>query len=695
MKKTLIAVVVVLVLLVGGLLAAPAFIPVEAYKGQIETAAKDATGRELKINGDLSLSLLPRLALEAENVSFANAPGASEPQMASMERLAVQLQILPLLVGEVKLDRLVLVRPEILLEVDAQGKPNWVFDTAKSEAAPSGETSSPSESQAQEADSGSGGGAISNVALGEVRLEEGRVTYRDATSGAAYEISAINMDVSLASLDSPLAAEGGLTWNGKTISLNLGADRPRSFLEGGQSSLVMKVESEPVALSYEGSVDKGETLQMAGQVELDIPSIRELAAWAGTPLELEGDGLGPFSIKGQLAATPSRFSFSDAEIGLDGMAGQGALLADVSGAKPYIKGELNLDVLDVNKYLPPEKEAKAEAGGEGSGDEKAESGPQEWSDEPIDLSGLQAINADFDLSVKGILMRKIKVGESALGVALKDGLLTADLKQLQLYQGKGKGRLALDGRGAVPRIEESFSLAGIDAGPLLTDAADFDRLEGTGTIEIAVTASGKSQKAMVQNLNGSGSVKFIDGAIRGLNLAEMVRNVTTAFTDPAARETQKTDFAELSGTFTITNGLFRNDDMQLLNPLLRVAGAGTSDLPKRTVKYRVEPKVVGSLEGQGGDAAAAGLAVPVIAEGPWHDINYRPDLEGALGGAVQDIAKDPKKALEDAKDTGKALLKGLTGQGKSEEAPAAEGEQPQADKKDPAPVDALKKLLGN
>ncbi len=193
---------------------------------------------------------------------------------------------------------------------------------------------------------------------------------------------------------------------------------------------------------------------------------------------------------------------------------------------------------------------------------------------------------------------------------------------------------------------------------------------------------------MVQSLDGTGAIKFVDGAIRGINLAQMVRNVATAFT--GSGEAQKTDFAELSGTFKITKGILRNDDLLLLNPLLRVAGAGTADLPKRTVDYRVEPKVVGSIEGQGGDAAAKGLAVPVIAEGPWHDIKYRPDLAAAVGGSLGEITKDPKGALEGAKDAGESLLKGLTGQG-GDKAPEAGGAQ----KEQPNPADALKKLFGD
>jgi AsmA protein len=200
-------------------------------------------------------------------------------------------------------------------------------------------------------------------------------------------------------------------------------------------------------------------------------------------------------------------------------------------------------------------------------------------------------------------------------------------------------------------------MEGISAEPLLTDAAKFDRLAGTGQFEISVSTRGKSERAMVQALNGTGAVKFVDGAIKGVNLAAMVRNVKSAFAPGGTGDTQKTDFAELSGTFRIEKGILRNNDLKLLNPLIRLAGTGTSDLPKRTVDYRVEPKVVGSLKGQGAEGEAKGIMVPVIVKGPWHDLKYRPDLAALVGGA----AKDPAKALEGAKETlkdpGKTLKK--------------------------------------
>src|SRR3546814_17013830 len=105
---------------------------------------------------------------------------------------------------------------------------------------------------------------------------------------------------------------------------------------------------------------------------------------------------------------------------------------------------------------------------------------------------------------------------------------------------------------------------------------------------------------------------------------------TTLFRSQSFDEAATTDFAELSGTFTIDKGIVTNDDLSLVAPLVRMTGAGKVPLPQRTVDYLVKPKLVGSIEGQGGGSDVAGVTVPIKVTGPWHDISYKPDLEGML-----------------------------------------------------------------
>ena len=143
---------------------------------------------------------------------------------------------------------------------------------------------------------------------------------------------------------------------------------------------------------------------------------------------------------------------------------------------------------------------------------------------------------------------------------MHDGRLSADFAKLALYQGKGKGRVVLDG--AQPRlgVNAGFSLKGLQAQPFLS-ALGFERLEGTGNADLQLAGREGSERQIVSSLVGEGSVTVLNGSVQGVNLAAMSHNLTTAFTDISGAD--KTDFTELSGSFTIASGIVRNPDFFL------------------------------------------------------------------------------------------------------------------------------------
>lgn len=623
MKKLLIAVAALVVVLVAGVVALPFFVPVSVYKSQIETQAKAATGRDLAIKGDMKLSLFPAVAIEAKDVSFANAPGASTPEMARLKSLKVAVKLMPLLKGALEVESFVLEEPVIVLEIDKQGRANWVFDTR------------PATPGTAPASGSSAAGAPGDIRLGEVKLKDGRLTYIDARTGAKEELTAINATVELPDLDRPMKFDGGATWHGKPLTVKLDVDKPRAFMAGQPAGISLLLGGDPVKIGFKGQVTTAGAGRAQGDVDLAIPSVKDLAAWVGTPIDARPNTMGALSISGKLDRQGPKTSFTGAKVALDQIKGTGDVAVDTSGAKPHLQAKLALEKLDVNPYLPPEAPAQRSGAAAPAG----QSAQQGWSEDPIDLTGLRAANADLDLTVGGLVIRKIEIGKGVIRAQLKDGKLALDLSELALYQGSGQAKVTLDGSGPMPAVDARVTLSGVQAEPLLKVAADFERLSGAFATEAQITTRGRSQKEMVSALGGQGKFPFTDGAIKGINLGAMVRNVTAAFTDPKAKETQKTDFSELGGTYTIAQGILRNGDLVMKSPLLRVEGKGTVDLPKKTVDYRVEPKVAMTTEGQGGQMQAAGLMVPVNVKGPWHDLSYQPDL-AAL------IKIDPSKALD-------------------------------------------------
>ena len=668
MKKLLIAVAALVVALVAGVIALPFFVPVSVYKTQIEAQAKAATGRDLAIKGDMKLSLFPSVAIEAKDVSFANVAGASTPEMARLKSLKVAVKLMPLLKGSLEVESFVLEEPVIVLEIDKQGRANWVFDTKP--AAPGAAPQSPGSSVA---------GAPGDIRLGEVKLKDGRLTYIDARTGAKEELTAINATVELSDLDRPMKFDGGATWHGKALTVRLDVDKPRALMVGQPAGVSLLLGGDPVKIGFKGQVATAGTGRAQGDVDLAIPSVKDLAAWVGKPIDARPNTMGALSISGKLDRQGPKTSFTGAKVSLDQIKGTGDVAVDTSGAKPHLQAKLALEKLDLNPYLPPEAPAAKGA----SGAAPAGQAPQGWSEDPIDLTGLRAANADLDLTVGGLVIRKIEIGKGVIKAQLKDGKLALDLSELALYQGTGQAKVTLDGSGPMPAVDARVTLSGVQAEPLLKVAADFERLSGTFATEAQITTRGRSQKEMISALGCQGKFGFTDGAIKGINLGAMVRNITTAFTDPSAKETQKTDFSELGGTYTIAQGILRNNDLSMKSPLLRVEGKGTVDLPKKTVDYRVEPKVAMTAEGQGGQMQAAGLMVPVNVKGPWDNLSYQPDL-AAL------IKIDPSKAL-DALKGGIPAIPGIPLPGAaSQPAPGAPaGQQPAPQN----PLGGLRNLL--
>ncbi len=646
MKKLAIGIVVLLLLVVAAALAAPFVVPTDAYKAKLIAAVKESTGRDLKIGGPIAFSLLPQITLSAQDVSFANAPGGIARNMVQLKSMALKLKLLPLLTGTVAVDTLVLTDPAVALEIDKSGRANWDFSPpGAAPAAPGAPASSGTGNPA------GGLSVLSSLRLGQILLQNGEVSYADQRSEKRWDAGAINLTLSMADPGSPLAAEGSAMWNDEQINVALTLANPGAFAGGAASDISVKLASNPFNLDFTGNGAIGSALKFSGSVDLAVPSVRGLAKWAGSPISLAGSGLGKLAVKGRVAVAGGSYAFSDAEISVDAIKAKGAVAVDTAHAKPYAKGNLEVETLDLNLYLAaagssPQAGAASTGAGAGGGgaDHAAPKAQTGWSTDTIDLSALNLADADFDLSAQAIRYREISAGQGALAVHLKDGVLSAVLSEIALYQGTGQGKVTIDGAGAVPAITESFALKGVDVQKLLQDAAAVSLISGTGSLDMSVSGRGKSQRDIIAGLSGKGSLALDKGALKGFDLLATVKNAAAALTGGSSQ----TDFSTLTATYTIANGILKNSDLKMTSSGWPTTGAGTVDLVQRRVDYRLTPKVAGAL------------SVPVKITGPWDHLSYRPDLKGIAGQngkALQNILKNPP---------GADRLKNLLGGGKKQ-----------------------------
>jgi len=670
----------VLVALIGGAIYfLPYLLPAEALKTRVVEEAKRTTGRDVSIGGDLAISAFPQVALRVEDVSISNAPGAKHEQMATMKEMSVGLNLFPLLLNnEVQVSQFVLIDPVLHVEVDKNGKSNWDFsDVATTPEVPSGEDTAPPQEPTGTEETGTPPGETTNdysvgsVRLDDIRLVNGTVTYDNKQTGDSYDLSNINTAVSLPSLAEPLKIDGDLVFNNEAVDLALILENPESAFSGNESPFQIDLSSDLIDFALNGAATFGEQTNMTGKVDLDVPSIRRLAAWTGNPMD-GTQGFGALKISGDLSSTETVTRFTNANLQFDGMNGSGELSIDMSNATPFVKGRLDVDHLNTNPYAsggqatPPESTKTQSQTTQTSQPSVAQSAPAAaskpatssgWRSEPIDFSGLRAVNADLKLNADRITFNEIKMGKSALDLSINNGLLIADLTELALYDGKGKTKVTIDGRGTRPTVRTVTSFDAVNAFPLLRDAMRLENLEGIGTLTFNLATSGRSQREMMQTLSGSGELRFVDGAIRGINLADMVRNVQDAFFGIENTGAQKTDFTEMGGTFRIINGVIANDDLSLLGPLVRLSGRGQVNVANRTINYRVIPKVVTSLEGQGGNRDLSGAQVPVQITGSWDNPKFAPDLAALITSGIA----GHEAAKEAGEDPVQGILKGIFG----------------------------------
>jgi AsmA protein len=661
---------IALVLLIVVVVALPFLLPTSVYKEQIIEQTRLATGRALAIDGDLRLSFWPALGVEVEKVRFANVEGAAEADMATMDKLVVGAELWPLLGGALKVTEIRLVNPVINLEIDEKGRGNWLFEPQTPAGAAAPAADAPTQPSTSSAD----------FSFRDVSLSSGVLTYRDRRNGTSQRVDGINANVKLPSLDQPMEFDGGLTWNKEAITIVTTIANPRALSTGGKSALNAKIAGEVLAATFAGEVDAA-TGTTSGAIDFNTKSARRLAAWSGVELP-KVKGFGAMKLKGVVEASAARVAFKRAQLSLDGMNGSGNLALDTSRAQPYVKGDFTLDRLDLNPYM---------SGGGASGGASG-GGMPKWSDAAIDFSALRLVDADFDFAVNALAAGGLKIGRSALSIALSGGKMRANLKQLALYGGNGSGVISVDGAGAVPALRLDLSVSGVNAAPFLTDLAGFNRLEGSGSIVAKVAASGKSQRAWMKSMGGSARIQFVDGAIKGVNLAEIARTIQSALTGSAVGGASKTDFAELSGTFAIQRGVAANKDLKLLNPFVRLNGAGIIDIGEQTLDYRVEPKAVSSIKGQGGRGDITGLGIPFRVKGPWSNPSYSPDLSGVLPDALDSIIKgeNPLDKLKEGGGLGDILGKKPSQQEGAEDTKSDKKKKPAPEN----PLGTLPDLLG-
>ena len=628
----------------------PGLIPVSAFKTRIETEASNATGREVTIGDKLSLRIFPRAAFHVEKLEIANAAGFDGDYLIRVDEADIGVKLIPLLSKSVEIDRFVLTRPDIRLARTKSGAVNWDL-TQQAGAGPS-DGAAPA------------GGQLRDLKLGDVRIVDGAAQFSDAAAGKSYAAEAINLKLVLKSLSEPLEAEGDMRFQGEPATIDMVLTSLADIMENAPANLKLDLEIGEASIGADLNVATKGGLRYTGPASLSAPDLPALAALAGTEIA-DAPGFDSFSVKGDVDGGDKSARLENASITFDEIAAQGAMTLNWAGVRPKASGVLSTDKLDLRPYMPPPAQSA--------------DGFPAWSEAEMDFASLGNIDAEFDISTNSIFINDLEFGESRIKLTIDAGRMTAEIPELSMYGGQGSGRLVVNARGATPSFAGNFDVGAVRAQPLSADLLKHDNLLGVGSFKLNFTASGASQSAIMNTIDGSGGFDLADGALKGVNIAAMVRAVgefQEGF-NPAALQravaqargpNQQTDFSEFLSDFSIANGLVNAPTISLNGPYLTMTGNGTINLAAQTIDLRLSPRGTTTLDGQGGRTVTVPVRIGGTFSKPTIGIDAESLARTGLQRTLQNVLTNRNKEGEDGadatteeKDPARQILEGILG----------------------------------
>ncbi|RLJ19235.1 AsmA family protein [bacterium endosymbiont of Escarpia laminata] len=664
--------VLLVVLIVAAVIIVPMVVDPNDHKQEIIAEVQKATGRDLTIDGDIGLSVFPWLGLELNGLSLSNAPGFGDQPFAALDHVQVRVNLIPLILKQIlEVDKVQVEGLELNLAKSKSGVSNWDDLTAagQKEAADTGAAEAP-EAEIKSADKGMGA-----FSIGGIEISGAHIVWDDRSTGDRFEIKdlevktgamspgepvefslGLGLDSAQPSLQSKIGLSGTLNADPEagsiaveTLKLLLkvtGEDLPKGGVEVelradlyvDQKAETLEVKNltlESGKLKLSGAV-KGQGIQSApafnGEIKLAEFSLRQWMEKFGLPVPETADPkvLNRLGLTLAFVADQKRVALKDLQMVLDDTQIKGEFEL-IDPANPAYAFTLDIDKIDLDRYLPPKSEKPADEAG-GSQPSSGKPGKEEPLF-PVEM--LRKLDLDGTLRLGSVKVSNIRAEAIQVKVKSKGGKLNIDQKVGRFYDGALKGTVNLDVRGKTPKLKINQSASGIQAGPLVKDVSGQDRLAGLGGFNANLTSAGQTVSQLKKTLNGKLDFDFRNGAVKGINLAKMLRDAKaklTGKTPSATNEPEQTDFSEMSASATIRNGVLDNRDLLAKSPFLRVEGTGKVNLVAESLDYTVKPVIVGTGKGQGGEGLEElkGVPIPVHIQGAWADPQWNIDLGKVL-----------------------------------------------------------------
>jgi AsmA protein len=347
---------------------------------------------------------------------------------------------------------------------------------------------------------------------------------------------------------------------------------------------------------------------MEGTLAADGTSLREALRWAGHK-PLPGSGFGRFALKAQTNVVGTTLGLQSVNIELDGNSAEGALTFAGDGRR-VLQGTLAAEGLDLSPYLST---LRLVTGRE-----------RDWNRMPLTLEWLTAFDVDMRLSAARVTMANVKLGRTAMAANLRGGRLTVTVGESQAFEGiiKGSFGVAKSPAGADLKAQLQFADVNLETG--LGELFGLRRLEGRGSLNLALDASGDSVHDLTRSLNGSASLNSSKGALAGINLEQLLRRLERRpLSGGNEFRSGRTPFDKLAIALRISQGLATVEEMRIEGPSVRLALTGTTSIPARDLDLKGSASLITA-------GAETAFELPFVVQGAWDDPIVLPDPQALI-----------------------------------------------------------------
>ena len=592
------------VVLVGSLLLLPADRFAKIAVDQLSAA----TGRDVAINGGISLTLWPVLGVRAQGLEVGNAGWAEKGPMLQAENAAIGIDPMSLLSGEIRITNIEAQSPTLRLAQRRDGRASWEFTDSSGEAQI--ETSTAPDKPARP------------VSIERLVIRDAALIY-DAEGSDLVAYEGVDLTLDWPERTGPAQIEARVSPAQSSVSVRATIDGFAGFIAGDVRTLRAEITTEAGDLTFDGRAST--TGAVAGDVRLKTDTSDAFLKALGFP----GANLPPklgksINLNANLTLTPDRkLALRDIDVDLSGNRLTGELDASLNGI-PDVVARLDAGALDLSS---------AKGGGEaGSGSASGgSSAPSGWSRDDIDASGLANFNGAIEVKASSVDLGQFQLGTTRAVLRNDNSRMVFELRDVVAYGGLVGGEFVVNNRNGLS-VGGQMAANSIQMQPLLSDAIDLDRLTGKGDVQLSFLGVGPSVYAIMNSLSGSGSLGVARGTIEGIDLDRLLRGDTSG--------SGTTIFDDLTATWKIEGGVLSNRDLLFQLKNYRASGEGTLGLGARNLDYTFTPVALRANSGRG-------VSIPVRFVGPWDNVSIRPDVEAALEAELEAEAEEIKqKALD-------------------------------------------------